>query len=1702
MRLLLRTALLLCFAFSTSLFAQTGYSDDFSGELDDVIWANTAGHSFSIVDETLRIAVSKKDETEKFRINFSDAPLDIKADPVLNFKIKVDQPIKLQFDFNVAKTYSKEISIPATDVWVPVSVDLADAGPEFDLAVLKFIDVWVSKNAVSVNGNIYIDDFVLGEGADMHANIGGIELPTVYAGTRDVKLMFKDITNASEITVSGADAYIENVSVSPIVQSAFSNISYVTFDVKDAVEGVGQMTVTAIGGGEYIDNSITFDLNVVTNMAPEIDALGDEELKVGDVSSFTLSGISDGDDNMDQKITFTATSSNQAVVADGDISIDYKQGSPYGMLNIEAISAGSADITIELDDNKSSNNTTSIVFTATAYDNLNLAPTINMVDPLIPFADGADKSVMLYGISDGNGDTQALTFTVTSKNQDIINDASISVTDLNTAEGTAVLHYSPIGAGSDTLIVTLSDDGAGTDNGAKETTIEIIVKPVEVYATGHDWSLTKDPNRWSGDSGIEVEAVEFDGADALKVTCTDKWIWGALNFNIKDTSLNLEDYPFVSMDIYSVDNRTLHWLWFYDDWEMSHPGEAHRNDFPSVTSPDGKARWAEPDQWTTITFDFSGENEMSRNVDDEAVPINAKRIVRILYNYHDAEGSWPRPPEYTGTFYLRNFRIGDKALAPDPFTTVDPVPDQVMFENPGAQTVTVKGLTDGRDGLPDVSIESLNAGFVSPTIGAVQPDGTAEISYDPGAAVGEAQVVLTISADNAQTLTDTFLVKTVTKDGLTADGITIDMSDRHQVMQGVGTYMNKYYDLYTQEMGATAMRVGIIGNQIETSNDNFDPYVLNRSGLDYNAFDWESMRRMKEMGVETFILTSWSAPGWMKDNHNESWFKGNVVPWAQAENRTSPFYYEEWAEYFVAAYRMFEEEAGIQLAGIGIQNEPAFYEPYPSAILSPEEFAKILAVVGKRFEDEGIDCKLYMPEQVFSQNNYSMAEYMAAVNANPDADKYTDVIAVHGYASDGIGSGTPNFSAWSTMYNQAQEGSRPRELWMTETHRAYDDYDDAMWIAMAMYGGFEYGNMGLWTQWGIVGQHIVDGNPTQMLYTVANYARYIKPGAVRVTSANDNDNLFTTAWVDEKAGELVVVAINQSDQAISTYLTGTNIPEAYDTYLTTSIRGCEYMGTVSDSLVVIPPMSVMTLVSKGNKAPTVDPMDDMMVDYNGAQQVVSVTGIDPVEADQSIASIEAVSDNTTLIPNPVVGTLQPDGSVSLTFQPQAGESGVATISVTVTDDGDPFVANSTTMEFDVMVYDAYNNKPVLDRINDQYVLEDADGTMTVAVTATDGDDGSQVLTGSAATDNADLITGLTYNDANGEVEYSVAAEQFGEATITVTITDDGGTGNNNGDQSAERKFKVFVASVNDAPVVTPIADRQIGLNAPEQVINIEGIGMGDTYGPQQSLMVWAESSNPSLITPPMVEYSNGSTGVLKFTPIRNEMGDVDITVYVRDDGGVLNNGTDLTSFTFNVEVIPTDVNSPPSMTPIPDTTILIEEGALTISLENVDDGDDDKDQSITITAESSDEGVVEQPVVNWVPSVGVGSIKLTPVAVGTATITVTVKDNGGTNYGGVDTKVYTFDATVDTNIGINENFGDQVKVYPNPASERVFIEMPFINDQMEIRVADVTGKIRIHKNIPAGTTLYTLELSELDAGFYTILISTGNDTYRTMLIRN
>jgi hypothetical protein len=100
------------------------------------------------------------------------------------------------------------------------------------------------------------------------------------------------------------------------------------------------------------------------------------------------------------------------------------------------------------------------------------------------------------------------------------------------------------------------------------------------------------------------------------------------------------------------------------------------------------------------------------------------------------------------------------------------------------------------------------------------------------------------------------------------------------------------------------------------------------------------------------------------------------------------------------------------------------------------------------------------------------------------------------------------------------------------------------------------------------------------------------------------------------------------------------------------------------------------------------------------------------------------------------------------------------------------------------------------------------------------------------------------------------------------------------------------------------------------------------------------------------------------------------------------------------------VNQSPTLDQPASLTILEDAGAQTITLTGVGAGAGES-QVVILTAVSSNPMLIPTPTVSYAsPSAG-GSLSFTPVAnaTGSATITITARDSGGTNGGGVDTLV-------------------------------------------------------------------------------------------------
>jgi len=1238
-------------------YGSTGFTDDFSNIEMDSLWdQSNPDYSLERSGGELSVNVHKNSGSEYFSCILPGI-FDFSILPYVNVDLKGDQPFIMMVqlvDIN-NKISSREIRVMKARDFIRAMFDYTNE-TRIDLGHVKEVRFAVNPLALTFDGNIWMDNLRIGSDAVKSAYLANPGDKAYYMSTGSKSILITDIANASVINFASGSGLISNASVSDIVNGTAT----LDFDIIDDATGIDTIILTAIGEGNWQDNSVSFVLTTAGNMPPKIDTPTDLITAKGSENIIKLTGLSDGDPSADQPLTIEAVSDNINVIPN-PVSVTYQQGSPYGFITITPADKGTANITITVKDNNGGLDSALTVFTIKVYGSINNPPTIDPVNKIAVFNNAGEQTINLTGISDGDNGSQNLTLKAISSVDSIVaNPLQVEYSGGDNA--TLKFTPNPLYTGISTVTLTIVDNGGTTENNGNDSTvisfqIETRLSPMTGYVVPFEGNAS-DLLQGEGQF-FNLSYVDSVGFRAIKIEMTDKWDFGGLWMDLP-YELDLTDYPYISYEVYSVDNVTYHWNYFYDVNMDRNIQNSSSHMFPAAAN-----------KWVTISFDYSDPGDMYT---DAGTPIQADRIADVLFNLHNRPGSWPFT-DYSGTVYYRNIRIGDKAVIPPktPIATINGVPEQVHYTGEGEVTLKLSGISDGArhtSGVTVTAASALPSVVANPTVGILQADGTVDITYYIGDQDGIAPITVTVTCTGSTSKSTKFDINVLKKDISTTAVLTVDRSVTYQKMLGFGTFQNepRWTDLYAVDLGASAIRVGLIGNQIEPVNDNDDPYVLNRDGLNYNEFDWDYFRKLKEKGVETFILTSWSPPAWMKHNLSVDW----SVPLAlgstkEVTNYLEYYYYEEYAESMVAVVKMFEEEAGIHIEAIGLQNEPAFCEPYPSAILDPSDFPKLIEVVGKRFEKEGITTRLYMPEQVFGQSLSSMKNYIDSLIANPEAEKYCDIIAVHGYASDGITSGFPDYSGWGDLWNKAQSGSAAKELWMTETWIEGGTFNNALDLAGAIHGSLWAGNVSLWTNWSFGDMQLLRNQPTSSFYTSKNYYKFIRPGALRIRTATNNQDVLVSAFEHPENKTLTVVVINKSLLAKSVRLYGNNLPSGFQAFRTTENENCKEISSITGDVFILPPRSVTTFYSTELSELKINAVPDLHLNRNDPEQIVNLGGIDNGSGGITNLILSAETDNSTLITGLNVGTVQAGGTATLSFTPGTDQSGLARITVTLSD---------------------------------------------------------------------------------------------------------------------------------------------------------------------------------------------------------------------------------------------------------------------------------------------------------------------------------------------------------------------------------------------------------------------------------------------------
>ena len=365
------------------------------------------------------------------------------------------------------------------------------------------------------------------------------------------------------------------------------------------------------------------------------------------------------------------------------------------------------------------------------------------------------------------------------------------------------------------------------------------------------------------------------------------------------------------------------------------------------------------------------------------------------------------------------------------------------------------------------------------------------------------------------------------------------------------------------------------------------------------------------------------------------------------------------------------------------------------------------------------------------------------------------------------------------------------------------------------------------------------------------------------------------------------------------------------------------------------------------------------------------------------------------------------GILLLDYAPDA--NGQSSITVKATDKG----GLSTTTSFEVNLA-AVNDAPTFSASSPATILEDSGPQEIVNWSSFSAgpanEQGTQIIDSYKITGvtNPTLFSTLPKVNNNGTLTFIPADNQFGSSEFKVQVFDNGGVANNGVDSSAVKTFTITVVPVNDRPEFSagdiPAVLEDSG---PQELEGWATFYAGaDNEDDQIPSYRVRNISNPDLFaSSPKVN----ALGDLTYEIAANEFGSSTFELFVIDGGGTSNGGRDRSErLTFTIEV--TGVNDAPDFTASNPDEVNEDTGTVTIAgWSSFTPGVNESMQEPSYTVEniSNPDLFSINPTINQS-----GTLTYTPAinAFGSSTISVFVKDDGGTNNGGVNksgTKTFT-----------------------------------------------------------------------------------------------
>ena len=383
-------------------------------------------------------------------------------------------------------------------------------------------------------------------------------------------------------------------------------------------------------------------------------------------------------------------------------------------------------------------------------------------------------------------------------------------------------------------------------------------------------------------------------------------------------------------------------------------------------------------------------------------------------------------------------------------------------------------------------------------------------------------------------------------------------------------------------IGLSLWRFNIGAGSAAQGKNSYIPNVSRRAEcfqmLD-GTYDWSRqsgqqwfLKAAKERGVEQFLTFSISAPIQMTMNG----LANNRFRPDDGTFNIKPDKYEDFADFLATVADEVGKRNGITFQYISPFNEPEWnwsgntsQEGTP-ALMS--EIAKTVRLMDKKLTEKGLDTKILITESgqidyLYTKDKLRGRDNQIETFFNPSSAEYIGDLAhvpkmmvAHSYWTT---TKEELYHKRKALRDKLDEYSL--DYWQTELCIMSNDKEigggrtkdttmkTSLYVARVIHHDLCVANASAWQWWlamsnsdykdGLVyvtpNADLTDGeiSDSKLMWAVGNFSRFVRPGAKRVEvtcsrrNVNEPEGLMVSAYIDDAAKTLVIVAVNYSSQS-------------------------------------------------------------------------------------------------------------------------------------------------------------------------------------------------------------------------------------------------------------------------------------------------------------------------------------------------------------------------------------------------------------------------------------------------------------------------------------------------------------------------------------------------------------------------------------------